>query len=285
MSHSKLPIEYLLASSQAGLEGFELGRLDKISHLRKQLRSLVDQWVQAEIEAELARWLLECQRAQESATHARSPETPFPLPGAGIAAAFLPLAGTGLAAALPSRNSPASRKQLAAKSAGVGAPLAPRDARLRPRQQERARLQQHECGPQQSQPRDGAQQEQQHVGAGKRDESAHPEHQAAHAGAQQHLPAHSREQSRTLQRMRSPALEEAQGSLDFLEDHMRSETEALGPQPHAQHSWPDTRDAREPAQSATFPARNQRCLSLAVAPLRAPPPPLALHRSRRRLAS
>ena len=144
MNRSKLPIEYLLTSSQAGLEGFELGRLDKIAHLRKQLRSLVDQWVQAEIEAELARWLLDCQRAQESSARALSPEIPFPLPGAGIAAAFLPLAGTALPSAPPSRTSSASRKQLAAISAGAGSALAPRSARRRPQQQERAQTQQRE---------------------------------------------------------------------------------------------------------------------------------------------
>lgn len=226
MNHSKLPLEYLLTSSQAGLEGFELGRLDKIAHLRKQLRGLVDQWVEAEIEAELARWLLECQRAQEAATGSQSREISFPLPGAAIAAAFLPLAGTGLAAAPPSHASSASRKRFAAKSAGVGSALAPRNARLHPRQQVRPRTCQH-------------------------------------------------------RRLRSPASEEAQGSLNFLEQHMLSETEALGPQPHAQHSWSSAREASEPAESSAFPARNQCNLLPAAAPLRAPPPQLAHRRSRR----
>ena len=64
MDTAKLPLEYLLTSSQSGLEGFELGRLNQIANLRKELRDLVDEWVQAEIEAELARWLLESRRAR-----------------------------------------------------------------------------------------------------------------------------------------------------------------------------------------------------------------------------
>lgn len=228
MNHSKLPLEYLLTSSQAGLEGFELGRLDKIAHLRKQLRGLVDQWVEAEIEAELARWLLECQRAQEAATGSQSREISFPLPGAAIAAAFLPLAGTGLAAAPPSHASSASRKRFAAKSAGVGSALAPRNAQLHPRQQVRPRTCQR-------------------------------------------------------QRLRSPASEEAQGSLNFLEQHMLSETEALGPptsratlvvkRPRSQRASGIVRVPRwQPVQPLARCGTPSRATASARAPSQSPPP-------------
>jgi hypothetical protein len=199
MDNAKLPLDYLLTSSQAGLEGFELGRLNQIANLRKELREIVDLWVQAEIEAELARWLLESRRAQESAAPGSpAPEISLPRPGAAIAAAFLPLVAASSAPQLPAQFAAVSPERPAAKAA-----FAPRNARAR-------------------------------------------------------------------QRQRSPTSEEAQGSLNFLEKHVRSETEALGPPLHALHSWSAPSDAAEPTELAAFPARNRRNRMRAAGPVRAP---------------
>ena len=255
MNREKLPLEYLLTSSQAGLEGFELGRLDKISHLRKQLRSLVDQWVQAEIEAELARWLLECQRAQQSAAGSRSPEPSFPLPGATLAAAFLPLPGTYSALALPARSSRASRKRLSANSAAARPPLAPRNARLRQQEDELALLQAHTHEIVQ----------QQHHRQAHPHEIVQQQHQQAHDGVRQRGRANPHQLAPAFRPPHSRTLPSKEGktSLDFLEEHMRSETQALGPSTQAQHSCPSVRVARTHAYVAHLVPPSRKHPSLA----------------------
>jgi hypothetical protein len=62
------PLEYLVTSSQAGLENFELVRLNTIANLRKELGDLVEEWIEAETQSRLARWILECRRTQDAAS-------------------------------------------------------------------------------------------------------------------------------------------------------------------------------------------------------------------------
>jgi hypothetical protein len=62
------PLEYLVTSSQAGLENFELVRLNTIANLRKELGDLVEEWIEAETQSRLARWILECRRTQDTAS-------------------------------------------------------------------------------------------------------------------------------------------------------------------------------------------------------------------------
>ena len=57
------PLEYLITCSQSSLEGFELARLGQVAQLRAELRSLHEEWIEAEIAARLARFLLEGRRA------------------------------------------------------------------------------------------------------------------------------------------------------------------------------------------------------------------------------
>lgn len=63
MRRSEPPLEYLMACSQSSLEGFELARLDQVAHLRVEIRNLYEQWIEAEVAARLARFLLDGQRA------------------------------------------------------------------------------------------------------------------------------------------------------------------------------------------------------------------------------
>lgn len=85
------PLEYLVTSSQAGLENFELGKMNKIANLRKELRDVVEEWIEAEIQSRLARWILECRRTQDAAAHAQTSEVDAPLRVEDIAASLLPL--------------------------------------------------------------------------------------------------------------------------------------------------------------------------------------------------
>ena len=53
------PWEYLRHASVRSLESFELARLGHAANLRKEIATLVDQWLQETASALLARWLLE----------------------------------------------------------------------------------------------------------------------------------------------------------------------------------------------------------------------------------
>jgi hypothetical protein len=59
--------DYLLKCSTTSLEGFELARLNRIANLRKELRDLVEEWVAAEVEARVSRWLLLARRTRKQA--------------------------------------------------------------------------------------------------------------------------------------------------------------------------------------------------------------------------
>jgi hypothetical protein len=60
MSDARPAFEYLLACSEASLESYRISRMNQAANLRKQVRALVDEWVRAEVDAGLSRWMLEC---------------------------------------------------------------------------------------------------------------------------------------------------------------------------------------------------------------------------------
>ncbi len=66
MSESKPPLKYLADCSEASLESFELSRLNQIANLRKELREVLDEWVEAEVQVRLARRILEDRRARDA---------------------------------------------------------------------------------------------------------------------------------------------------------------------------------------------------------------------------
>jgi hypothetical protein len=59
MPRKTAPFQYLLECSQMSLEDFELARLDRAGNLRKQLRDIAEEWVEAAVEARLAQWVRE----------------------------------------------------------------------------------------------------------------------------------------------------------------------------------------------------------------------------------
>jgi hypothetical protein len=56
------PFPYLVTSSKVSLESYELLRLSRASNLRKEMLQLLDEWVDAETEARMARAMLEWRR-------------------------------------------------------------------------------------------------------------------------------------------------------------------------------------------------------------------------------
>lgn len=93
MSESKPVFEYLKSCSQPSLESFELSRLNRARNLRREMRELVEEWIEAEVQARLARWVLERRRARdqtlipfpdslaESSEESRSDYRALPRPG------------------------------------------------------------------------------------------------------------------------------------------------------------------------------------------------------------
>jgi hypothetical protein len=88
--NSPPPLEYLVTSSQAGLENFELGKMNQIANLRKELGDLIEEWIEAETQSRLARWILECRRTQDAAARTQMSERDAPLLVEDIAASLLP---------------------------------------------------------------------------------------------------------------------------------------------------------------------------------------------------
>jgi hypothetical protein len=88
MHGNQAPLEYLVTSSQTSLEAFELARLNRCANLRKEVREVLEEWIQMEVDARLARWILECRRVQ-SGSSGSLPGTPHNAGKDGQAIPFL----------------------------------------------------------------------------------------------------------------------------------------------------------------------------------------------------
>jgi hypothetical protein len=88
MDPARAPIEYLLTSSNAALESFELVRLNLASNLRKELRQILEDWIQTEVEARLARCILQVKRDQPVPSNESAREVSNALPCSQLALAF-----------------------------------------------------------------------------------------------------------------------------------------------------------------------------------------------------
>jgi|HubBroStandDraft_6_1064221.scaffolds.fasta_scaffold737992_1 hypothetical protein len=109
------PLEYLLTSSEAALETFELARLNKSANLRKELRDVVEEWIEAEIQSRLARWILDSRRTQAARSDANL-SGPSASPSAKTVAANLLLPFDDLLNSQEFRSEPASVKQIPTRS-------------------------------------------------------------------------------------------------------------------------------------------------------------------------
>ena len=101
------PLEYLATSSDASIESFHLSRLNAVANLRKELREIFEEWVEAEVQARLAQWLL----ARKNPEHAAD-------------AAFVAIGSVDRRSAAPAATRPASRAATAESASG------PNSARL-----------------------------------------------------------------------------------------------------------------------------------------------------------
>lgn len=110
-------LDYITSCSQSALESTELARLDRASRLRKELRDVVEEWIEAEVEARVARIFLDMRRGKMP--------PPAPLSSGPAADAFeesLRAAAANLGAshasngpALPPRRGSSSRARRARK--------------------------------------------------------------------------------------------------------------------------------------------------------------------------
>jgi len=62
MDDSQPPVEFMATTSKMSLESYELSRLNVAANLRRDLYDVVERWIEAEVEARLARWVLEHRR-------------------------------------------------------------------------------------------------------------------------------------------------------------------------------------------------------------------------------
>lgn len=86
MKTTKPMLDYLATCSKISLESFELARLNDLSNLRQQMIEIVDEWVETDIQARIAEWILVRRRQQAAVRHSpqsarrmRSKNAPLPL--------------------------------------------------------------------------------------------------------------------------------------------------------------------------------------------------------------
>lgn len=93
MGDARPPLEYLVSCSASALESIELARLNQASNLRKEFRQLLEELIDSEVDARLARLILECRRVQTSSPAGGAPEPAQPARLEQFAMSFLPLPG------------------------------------------------------------------------------------------------------------------------------------------------------------------------------------------------
>ncbi len=120
MRVSRPAIGYLVTSSKAGLESFELMRLSRVANLRKELREVVKDWVESEVEARIARFILEERRAQDGDRVAAASRSALPQ-----STGCFPLYGLLPAGDLELFSAPTQEEQPASSRWGRARPLLP----------------------------------------------------------------------------------------------------------------------------------------------------------------
>jgi hypothetical protein len=64
MGVTRPPLEYLATCSKVALESFELARLNEASNLRKEVQQILQGWIDTEVDARLARWILDSKQSE-----------------------------------------------------------------------------------------------------------------------------------------------------------------------------------------------------------------------------
>jgi hypothetical protein len=84
------PWEFLLSASRNSLQSYELSRLSHASNLRKEIAALLDQWMEENSAAMLARWLIEQREHPPHAQEASSSSDVLPKRGHAASDNVLP---------------------------------------------------------------------------------------------------------------------------------------------------------------------------------------------------
>jgi hypothetical protein len=90
MSATRPPLNYLITCSQMSLESIELSRLNLASNLRKEFQQILEEWIDSEVDARLARSILEWRRAHNSPVGRQKHEPAESPQFQQLAMAFLP---------------------------------------------------------------------------------------------------------------------------------------------------------------------------------------------------
>jgi hypothetical protein len=80
MGLAPLPPGYILSSSDATLESLELSRLNAVSNLRKELHQVVEEWIEAEVQARVARLMRHSASIEQFALSVETPGVAANLP-------------------------------------------------------------------------------------------------------------------------------------------------------------------------------------------------------------
>ncbi len=108
MGVTRPPLEYLATCSKVALESFELSRLNEASNLRKEVQQILQGWIDTEVDARLARWILESKQTQARGGLQAAMAQPVPLKQLDLS--FLPPKG--------GRTSDGEAEEDAARSGG-----------------------------------------------------------------------------------------------------------------------------------------------------------------------
>lgn len=110
MSATRPSLDYLATCSEMSLESVELSRLNIAANLRKEFREILEEWIDTEVDARLARTLLEWRRAHDAVATYRSYSADAPARFEQLAIAFLPEPVAIVANSQPERDADASLK-------------------------------------------------------------------------------------------------------------------------------------------------------------------------------
>jgi hypothetical protein len=82
------PWEFLLSASRNSLQSFELSRLSHAANLRKEIGALLDEWMEENSAAMLARLLMDQRKRPQPAPEAKPVREPLPESGSGVSDNF-----------------------------------------------------------------------------------------------------------------------------------------------------------------------------------------------------
>ena len=108
MSATRPSLDYLASCSEMSLESVELSRLNVAANLRKEFHEILEEWIDSEADARLARTLLEWRRAHDAGANLPCRSADKPAHFEQLAIAFLPETVAPAAHTLPERQTDSS---------------------------------------------------------------------------------------------------------------------------------------------------------------------------------